>query len=33
MRCVLNDAVPAEIVANQSQMKPVIVPETLNLAW
>jgi len=33
MRCVINDAVPAEIVANQSHMKPVVVLETLNLAW
>ena len=33
MRCVLNDAVPAEIVAMQSHMKPVIVLETLNVAW
>jgi len=33
MRCVVNDAVPAEIVAMQSHMKPVIVLETLNVAW
>ena len=33
MRCVNNDAVPAEIVAIQSHMKPVVVLETVNLAW
>ena len=26
MRCVINDAVPAEIVAIHSHMKPVVVP-------
>jgi len=33
MRCVIKDIVPAEIVAMQSHMKPVVVLETLNLAW
>jgi len=33
MCSVNSDAVPAEIVAMQSHMKPVVVLETLNLAW
>jgi len=33
MFSVNSDAVPAEIVAMQSHMKPVVVLETLNLAW
>ena len=33
MCSINNDAVPAEIVAMQSHMKPVVVLETLDLAW
>jgi len=33
MCSVNNDAVPAEVDKTQSHMKPVVVLETLDLAW